>query len=173
MKKQTLSLSFDIFTEPTVDLDKQHLLGQVTDLLAGHLATLTGEFDLQTRYVLLSREPELTPTPVTKTKIAKTTPVAFPVLNDDKSMVEMVVGSPEWFDLLEAKKFRYRYQGLTFSVRFETQTTQSGNYQYWRAFCRLNGKLVTRQVGKRDDLTKQKLDEVGAYFLNRQKAGKS
>lgn len=166
MPKQSLSVSFDIFTAQSINLNKEQILGQITDLLAQHLATVTEDFDLKAQYVLLTTE-KPQPTPA---KRAKPNQITFPIINALGVSSQVMVGSPEWFELLKAKKFRYCYQNLAFTVRFETQSTKSGKvYHYWRAYCTINGKLVTRQIGKRDDLSRQTLDEVGVYFVNKQK----
>ena len=55
------------------------------------------------------------------------------------------------------------------TVRFEERKSRGKTYHYWRAYMSADGKLLAKQVGKTEQLTKENLDQVGAYFLERSK----
>jgi hypothetical protein len=87
-------------------------LFEVKDLVAQTLKGL--EFDLQEQYYLLLSEEEDPKIP------PKRYPQAIRVWDlDEARFVEVKVGSADWFSLIEGqKRFSYRYEGLTFTIRF-------------------------------------------------------
>lgn len=137
----------------------RHLAGKMKDLVAQALNGL--EFDLQERYYLFSLETEAEhPRPRSTISI----PVWSPT---DQTFVSVKVGSAEWFKLVgNEKKFSYLYEGLSFTVRYETRKSKGRAYMYWRAYATIGGKLLTRQLGTTERLTKEALDAVGAYFVS-------
>jgi hypothetical protein len=160
--KATYSLSFELETgdktapELAARLNRQ-LAGQIRDLIAAALSGL--DFGLRENYCLLMPERAAVPPRLPDA-------ASIPVWSAEAhSFVDITIGSPEWFEMVEREsKFSYRYQGQSFRVRQETRTVKGKQYTYWRAYATVDGKLVTRQLGKTKDLTKEALDEVGEYF---------
>lgn len=164
MSKANFSLSFRVeadskaMNQVAARLDRQ-LAGKIKDLLAQVLNGL--EFDLQERYFLFSPEAE-TEQPRPKGTIS--IPIWSPT---DQTFVSVKVGSAEWFKLIgNEKKFNYLYGGVNFTVRYETRKSKGREYTYWRAYATIGGKLLAKQLGTTESLTKDALDAVGAHFLS-------
>ena len=162
--KANFSLSFSVETDertiPQIHarLD-EHLAGQIKDLIAQALSGL--DFDLQERYWLLMPEEE---PPIIRERNTQEITVWLP---SEEKFVEMKVGSADWFSLIESeKKFTYRYEGLTFTVRFEDRKSRGKTYHYWRAYATVASKLYTKQLGLTEKLTRESLDTVGVYFIS-------
>lgn len=167
MAKAHFSLSYAVETDNqtlrqvATRLD-QNLAGQVKDLVAQALDGL--EFDLQERYRLFTPEPDAE----TEATRPRSTQAITVWLSDEERFTEVQIGSADWFSLIEdQQKFTYSYEGLTFTVRFEERKSRGKSYYYWRAYATVDGKLVTKQVGKTDQLTTKNLDEVGSFFAKR------
>lgn len=170
MAKADFSLSISIETDDdtmlVIDqyLNKQQqkqLCGRIKDMLAQELGD--SEFDLSTRYYLFSIEPEK------KADNKKPSPNVVPIWSsEEEKFISIEVGSADWFaQVATLKKFKYKYKGLTFNVKWETRTVKGNAYSYWRAYCTVKKHLWTKQIGKTEDLTKATLDKVGHYFLSK------
>jgi hypothetical protein len=67
----------------------------------------------------------------------------------------IVIGSPEWFEWLDATpSFRYEFEFRSFTARYYGKG-------YWNAYRKRFGKLRQQYLGKTEDLTIERLDEVG------------
>ncbi len=162
MARCDFSLSFTVESnESTMEqvaarLDRQ-LVGQIKDRIAQALDGL--EFDLKDRYWLLS------PADDEEESAARGDAESIPVWSAATGQVVSVrIGSADWFNLVEAKKFYYWYEGLRFTMRLETRKSKDKPYTYWRAYVTINKKLRTRQLGKTDQLTRESLNAAGEYF---------
>lgn len=68
------------------------------------------------------------------------------------------VGSELWFEwLATATKFSFKYQNGSFMAQCE----QRRNNVYWYAYKRLNGKLHKAYLGKTEEVTLEKLQQIG------------
>jgi hypothetical protein len=166
MKRANFSLSFTVevgeesMQQVTERLDRK-LAGQIKDLVAKALNGF--EFDLHERYWLFSAETEAAAE--AKPRSTQAVPIWLP---DKQRTVSVKVGSPDWFQFIgQAKKFSYRYDRLNFTVRWETRKSKGRVYSYWRAYATVNGKLMTKQLGVTEKLTKGALDAVGKHFFER------
>ena len=163
MSSADFSISFrveadgEVMSQVAARLNRQ-LAGKIKDLVAQALDGL--ECDLQERYCLFSLETEAEqPRPRSTLSI----PVWSPT---DQTFIRVKVGSAEWFELVgNEKKFSYLYEGLSFTVRYETRKSKGQAYTYWRAYATLGGRLRAKHLGTPERLTKEALDAVGAYFL--------
>ncbi len=86
------------------------------------------------------------------------------VLTLEDSIVE--VGSAAWFDWLEHHK-KFKYQGV--EGHFLAQCEPRRNHVcYWYAYRRLAGKLSKAYLGKCENLTKERLEQIGLSLSDTQ-----
>jgi LuxR family transcriptional regulator, maltose regulon positive regulatory protein len=68
------------------------------------------------------------------------------------------IGSFLWFEWLsKAKKFSFKYPNGTFVAQHETRR----NTSYWYAYKRRDGKLHKAYIGKTEELTLERLQQIG------------
>jgi non-specific serine/threonine protein kinase len=81
----------------------------------------------------------------------------------------VTVGSDEWFAWLEqANAFTYLGSGARLTVRKEAR--RRGGW-YWRAYCKVGGKLHRAYLGKSDELVSAKLEAAAATLRARSTRG--
>ncbi|MCB9113189.1 MAG: hypothetical protein H6634_18240 [Anaerolineales bacterium] len=80
------------------------------------------------------------------------------------------IGSKTWFDwLTTANKFSFKYPNGGFVAQREQRRDKS----YWYAYRRRSGKLHKAYLGKREELTLERLLEINSSITNRRSTGES
>ncbi|WP_066375497.1 MULTISPECIES: hypothetical protein [unclassified Anabaena] len=77
---------------------------------------------------------------------------------DDDTVIEL--DSPQWLKWLENNK-SFRYEPKSELTGFTARVEKSG---YWYAYRRIKGKLHKRYIGKPDELTVERLEEIAALI---------
>lgn len=169
MAKGNFSISFMITgDDKTVEqagrrLDNR-LAGRVKDIVAQALEGL--DFDLQEHYHFFSPEREES-SGIERPREIQSIPIWSA---ETHAFVDVQVGSPEWFGLIEKQgRFYYRFDDIRFTVRLEARQVKGKTYNYWRAYATINRKLVAKMLGTTENLTEESLDAAGAHFLKRRR----
>ncbi|HEX2912693.1 MAG TPA: LuxR C-terminal-related transcriptional regulator [Chloroflexia bacterium] len=102
--------------------------------------------------------------------MAKTTPaVHFNTLTyfKDEQPVEIAVESQDWYNWLEsATSFAYGSSKGSFTARKEQAGHKRGG-SYWRAYRKIGGKLYQSYLGRDEELTLVRLNEIATLLLER------
>src|SRR5579859_2107506 len=77
------------------------------------------------------------------------------------SLAEIQVGSQEWFDWLSGNSV-FIVDGP--ACRYTARREQRRGHAYWYAYRRHEGKLAKAYLGKADELTSERLDDVRALL---------
>jgi hypothetical protein len=91
--------------------------------------------------------------------MSKIPTVAQGMLSDDGVIIEL--SSPQWLDWVN-KHASFRYEPITDVTGFTARAEKSG---YWYGYRKVSGKLHKRYIGKPEELTVERLEEIAQLLL--------
>jgi hypothetical protein len=91
--------------------------------------------------------------------MSKIPTVAQGMLSDDGVIIEL--SSEQWFDWVN-KHASFRYEPITDVTGFTARAEKSG---YWYGYRKVSGKLHKRYIGKPEELTVERLEEIAQLLL--------
>lgn len=91
--------------------------------------------------------------------MSKIPTVAQAMLSDDGVIIEL--SSPQWLDWVN-KHASFRYEPITDVTGFTARAEKSG---YWYGYRKVSGKLHKRYIGKPEELTVERLEDIAQLLL--------
>lgn len=92
--------------------------------------------------------------------MSKIPTVAQGMLSDDSGVI-VELSSPQWLDWIN-KHASFRYEPITDVTGFTARAEKSG---YWYGYRKVSGKLHKRYIGKPEELTVERLEEIAELLL--------
>ena len=87
--------------------------------------------------------------------MSKIPTVAQKMLSDDSGVI-IELSSPQWLDWIN-KHASFRYEPISEVTGFTARAEKSG---YWYGYRKVSGKLHKRYIGKAEELTVERLEEI-------------
>ena len=91
--------------------------------------------------------------------MSKIPTVAQGMLSDDGVIIEL--SSEQWLDWVN-KHASFRYEPITDVTGFTARAEKSG---YWYGYRKVSGKLHKRYIGKPEELTVERLEDIAQLLL--------